>query len=144
MVASGAEGWYQLGMERNIIKTDEAPAAIGPYSQAVAVQVGAATFVYTSGQIPLDAKGVMVEGDVSAQTRQVIRNLEAVLRAAGASFGDVVKSTIFLADLGDFAAVNEVYAAVFSGEPPARSTVQVARLPRDSRVEIEVVAVVQS
>lgn len=128
---------------RRIVKTAAAPAAIGPYSQAVCVPVGAQTMVFTSGQIPLDpATGAMVDGDITAQTRQVLTNLGAVLEAAGAGWGDVVKTTIFLADMGDFAAVNAVYAERFGEAPPARSTVQAARLPRDSRVEIEAVAVI--
>jgi 2-iminobutanoate/2-iminopropanoate deaminase len=122
---------------REAIATSAAPGAIGPYSQAVR----AGGFLFVSGQIPLDpATGRLVEGDVSAQTRQVMRNLEAILREAGASFADVVRSTIYLADLADFAAVNEVYGACFEAPAPARATVQVARLPRDARVEIEVVA----
>ncbi|MDB4971919.1 MAG: putative endoribonuclease [Myxococcaceae bacterium] len=123
---------------RSIISTPHAPGAIGPYSQAVR----AGQFVFTSGQIPLDPQsGNMVGGDdVEAQTAQVMKNLEAVLSAAGASFAQVVKSTIFLTDLGDFAVVNRVYGAHFEGEPPARSTVQVAALPRGSKVEIELTA----
>lgn len=126
-------------MARTVIATADAPAAIGPYSQAV--RVGA--MVFTSGQIPLDpATGQMVTGDIAVETRRVLDNLAAVLTAAGAGFADVVKTTIFLTDLGDFAAVNAVYAERFAGAPPARSTVQVARLPRDARVEIEMIAVV--
>lgn len=122
---------------RRVIRTDEAPRAIGPYSQAIVVD----GMVYTAGQIALDpASGEMVEGGVEAQTRRVIRNLEAVLRSAGARLTDVVKTTVYVADLDDFAAVNEVYGEHF-GEPyPARSTVEAARLPRDARVEIEAVA----
>ncbi|HRC56255.1 MAG: RidA family protein [Myxococcales bacterium] len=130
-------------MQRAVIKTEEAPAAIGPYSQAVTVPVGGQTMIFCSGQIPLDPKtGAMVEGDISAQTHQVLANIHAVLRAAGASFEHVVKTTIFLADLADFGTVNAIYAERFPGNPPARSTVQAARLPRDSRVEIEVIAIV--
>ena len=129
---------------RNVIRTPAAPAAIGPYSQAVTVPVGTATLIFCSGQIALDpATGTIVEGDVEAQTRRVLDNIGAVLAAADARFDDVVKTTIFLADLADFAAVNAVYAERFSGPPPARSTVQAARLPRDAKVEIEVTAVVQ-
>lgn len=122
---------------RRVIRTDEAPRAIGPYSQAIVVD----GTVYTAGQIALDpASGEMVEGGVEVQTRRVIRNLEAVLRSAGARLADVVKTTVYVADLEDFAAVNEVYGEHF-GEPyPARSTVEAARLPRDARVEIEAVA----
>lgn len=127
----------------NVIRTPAAPAAIGPYSQAVTVPVGTATLVFCSGQIALDpATGELVEGDVEAQTRRVLENIGAVLAAANAGFADVVKTTIFLADLADFAAVNAIYGERFGGPPPARSTVQAARLPRDAKVEIEVIAVV--
>lgn len=120
------------------VQTAGAPAAIGPYSQAVV----AGGMVFCSGQIPLDpATGQMVAGDVSAQTRRVLDNLGAVLAAAGSSFAHVVKTSIFLADLNDFAAVNAVYAEYFTGVLPARATVQVSRLPRDARVEIDCVAV---
>ena len=130
-------------MQRNSVRTGEAPAAIGPYSQAVVVPVGDRKMIFTSGQIPLDpATGSLVEGDIAVQTRRVLHNLGAVLGAAGATFADVVKTTIFLADMGDFAAVNAVYGEWFSNEPPARSTVQAARLPRDAKVEIEVIAIV--
>jgi 2-iminobutanoate/2-iminopropanoate deaminase len=124
--------------ERRIVKTDGAPGAIGPYSQAVV----AGGFVYASGQIPIDpATGQFVEGGVREQTAQVLRNLSEVLEAAGSSLGRVVKTTVFIADMDDFAAVNETYATFFTAEPPARSTVQAARLPRDARVEIDVIAV---
>ena len=128
-------------MSREIISTPHAPGAIGPYSQAVSVSTG--RMVFTSGQIPLHPEtGEMVGGDdVKAQTAQVMKNLEAVLEAAGVTFAHVVRSTIYLADLEDFAAVNEVYAARFPAAPPARACVQVARLPRDARVEIDCVAV---
>ncbi len=122
---------------REIIKTESAPAAIGPYSQAVR----AGGFVFASGQIPLDPKtGQFVEGGVREQTEQVMRNLTAVLEAAGTGLDRVVKTTVFLADMNDFAAMNEVYGQYFVENPPARATVQAARLPRDARVEIEVVA----
>ena len=122
---------------REIVKTEGAPAAIGPYSQAVR----AGGFVFASGQIPLDpATGQFVEGGVSEQTEQVLRNLRAVLEAAGTGLDRVVKTTVFLADMDDFAAMNEVYGRYFAEDPPARATVQAARLPRDARVEIEVVA----
>ncbi|HEY0378477.1 MAG TPA: RidA family protein [Pyrinomonadaceae bacterium] len=122
---------------REIIKTEGAPAAIGPYSQAVR----AGGFVFASGQIPLDPKtGQFVEGGVREQTEQVMRNLSAVLEAAGTGLDRVVKTTVFLADMDDFAAMNEVYGQYFAENPPARATVQAARLPRDARVEIEVVA----
>ncbi|MFO0645284.1 MAG: RidA family protein [Polyangiales bacterium] len=119
------------------VQTDAAPRAIGPYSQAVIAN----GFVFCSGQIPLDPEtGAVVEGDVRAQTERVMKNLAAVLAAAGASFDRVVKTTIFLKDLGDFAAVNEVYGGHFTGAVPARATVEVSRLPRDVRVEIDMVA----
>jgi 2-iminobutanoate/2-iminopropanoate deaminase len=125
---------------RNVVSTVAAPAAIGPYSQAVKV----ASLVFCSGQIALDPRtGQMVGGgDVAAETRQVMGNLAAVLEAAGTSLGKVVKTTIFLVDMGDFAIVNEVYGQSFPQEPPARATVEVRRLPRDARVEIEAIAVV--
>jgi 2-iminobutanoate/2-iminopropanoate deaminase len=123
---------------RSVIATDQAPKAIGPYSQAIA----SGNLVFTSGQIPIDPKTQqMVEGDVRVQTERVMENLAAVLEAAGCSFADVVKASIFVADLGDFAAVNEVYGKRFPKDPPARSTVQVAALPRGSRVEIDLIAV---
>ena len=122
------------------VDTDAAPAAIGPYSQAI-VHGG---LVFTAGQIPLDpATGELVEGDIAAQTDRVLQNLSAVLASAGASLGTVVKTTVFLRDMGDFAAMNEVYGRFFADHRPARSTVQVARLPRDAAVEIEVVAAVE-
>ncbi len=119
------------------VQTDAAPRAIGPYSQAVIAN----GFVFCSGQIPLDPEtGAVVEGDVRAQTGRVMKNLAAVLAASGASFDRVVKTTIFLKDLSDFAAVNEVYGGYFTGAVPARATVEVSRLPRDVRVEIDMVA----
>ncbi|MFN7699787.1 MAG: Rid family detoxifying hydrolase [Deltaproteobacteria bacterium] len=126
-------------MSRTAISTDQAPKAIGPYSQAIR----SGNFLYLSGQIPLDPATMAIVGTSAAeQTEQIMANLAAVLGAAGAGFGDVVKTTIFLLDLEDFAAVNAVYGKRFEGiAPPARSTVQVSRLPRDVRVEIEVVAV---
>lgn len=124
-------------MGKEIIATDKAPGAIGPYSQAVR----AGGFLFCSGQIPLDpASGELVGGTISEQTEQVMENISAVLASAGLTFPDVVKSTIYLADLGDFAAVNAVYGKRFSAEPPARSTVEVKGLPKDARVEIEVIA----
>ena len=120
-----------------IIATEKAPKAIGPYSQAVVT----GDLVFTSGQIPLDpATQQMVTGDVRAQAERVMENLGAVLAAAGSSFEKVVKATIFLADLNDFATVNEVYGKRFPKDPPARSTVQVAALPKGARVEIELIA----
>lgn len=131
-------------MQRNIVKTPDAPAAIGPYSQAVSVPVGGQTMVFCSGQIALDpATGTMVgEGDVDAQTRQVLANLGAVLAAAGASFASVVKTTIFLKSMGDFATVNAIYGERFVTDPPARETVEAAGLPRGGLVEISAIAVV--
>ncbi len=124
-------------MDVKIVATDRAPRAIGPYSQALAI----GDLVFTSGQIPLDpATGDLVTGDVAAQTRQVLANLGEVLAAAGSAPGMVLKTTVFLADMNDFAAMNEQYAAFFGEHRPARSTVQVARLPKDARVEIEVIA----
>jgi 2-iminobutanoate/2-iminopropanoate deaminase len=122
---------------KHTIQTGTAPAAIGPYSQAVI----AGGFVFVSGQIPIDpATGEFVPGGVAEQTEQVMRNLTSILSAAGSSIKDVVKTTVFLADMGDFAAMNGVYGRYFPEDPPARATVQAARLPRDARVEIEVVA----
>ena len=122
---------------KQTIATKAAPQAIGPYSQAVR----AGQFIFTSGQIPLDpATGEFVPGGIAEQTEQVLRNLSAVLEAAGTSISRVVKTTVFLADMNDFAAMNEVYGRFFGAEPPARSTVEAARLPRDARVEIEVIA----
>ena len=122
---------------KQIITTDHAPQAIGPYSQAVV----AGGLVFASGQIPIDpATGQFVAGGVSEQTRQVLRNLSKVLEAAGTGLDRVVKTTVFLADMNDFAEMNEAYGKVFGENPPARSTVQAARLPRDARVEIDVIA----
>ena len=126
---------------KQIIETDQAPQAIGPYSQAVVAGV----FVFASGQIPIDpATGQLVEGGIAEQTEQVLRNVSRLLEAAGTSLARVVKTTVFLADMNDFAAMNETYARFFGEQPPARSTVQAARLPRDARVEIEVVALAGS
>lgn len=120
-----------------VVATDRAPAAIGPYSQAIV----AGGLVYTAGQIPLDpATMTLVDGDITAQTERVMQNLEAVLAAAGSSFGRVLKTTCFLADLADFPAFNAVYGRAFGDAPPARSTVQVARLPLGALVEVECVA----
>ena len=122
---------------RETIQTDKAPAAVGPYSQAIR----AAGLVFTSGQIPLDpATGSLIQGGIREQARQSMENLGAVLEAAGTDFSRVVKATIYLADIQDFAAVNEVYASFFPSEPPARSAFQVAALPLGARVEIEMVA----
>ena len=123
---------------KDIIATDRAPRAIGPYSQAVR----AGDLVFASGQIPIDpATGEFVAGGVAEQTEQVLRNLTAVFEAAGVGMNQIVKTTVFLADMDDFTAMNEVYGRFFSVEPPARATVQAARLPRDARVEIEAIAV---
>jgi 2-iminobutanoate/2-iminopropanoate deaminase len=122
---------------KQAVSSADAPQAIGPYSQAVR----AGQYLFASGQIPTDpATGVIVDGDVSAQTRRVFENLGAVLKAANLSFADVVKTTVFLADMNDFAAMNEVYGKYFSEPYPARATVQVARLPKDARVEIDLIA----
>ena len=128
---------------RNIVRTAAAPAAIGPYSQAVTVDIAVGKrMLFCSGQIALDpATGAMVDGDVEAQTRQVLANLGAVLTAAGAGFGDVVKTTIFLASMDDFAVVNAVYGERFVHDPPARATVEAAKLPRGALVEIDAIAV---
>lgn len=128
-----------FGIVRQIIETERAPRAIGPYSQAVV----AGGFVFASGQIPLDPQtGEFVAGGIAEQTEQVLRNLSMVMEAAGTELSRVVKTTVFLADMNDFAAMNEVYGRYFAEKPPARSTVEAARLPRDARVEIEAIALV--
>ena len=119
----------------NYVATDKAAAAIGPYSQGV-VSGG---ILYSSGQIPLTASGELVEGTISDQTHQVFSNLKAVLAEAGSSLGEVIKTTVFIKDMNDFAELNEIYAAYFGDHKPARSTVEVARLPKDVKVEIEVI-----
>jgi 2-iminobutanoate/2-iminopropanoate deaminase len=122
---------------KKIISTNEAPAAIGPYSQAVR----SGRFLFCSGQIPLDPKsGQIVSGDIATQTRRALDNIAAVLRAEGVTFDNVVKTTIFLTDLGDFQTVNEIYGSYFKQNPPARSTVQVSALPKGASVEIEIIA----
>ena len=133
---------YAGAMPRQTITTPDAPKAIGPYAQAVSVT---GRLVFCSGQIPLDPRTgeIVGAGDVREQTERVMQNLAAVLRAAGATFAHVTKTTIFLADLQDFAAVNEVYAKHVGANPPARATVQVAGLPRGASVEIEAIAVVE-
>ncbi|MDF2670056.1 MAG: yabJ [Paenibacillus sp.] len=118
------------------IRTDAAPAAIGPYSQAIAF----GGLIFTSGQIPLNTEGQLVDGGIAEQTHQVFRNLFAVLEGAGASFQDVLKATVFLKDMSQFGVVNEIYASYFGEHKPARSTVEVARLPKDVLVEIELIA----
>lgn len=127
-------------MNREIVATDKAPGAVGPYSQAVRV----GDFVFTAGQIPLDpATGQMVEGGIEVQARQALTNVSAVLEAAGTSLSNVVKTTVFLADMGEFQAMNSVYAEFFPDAPPARSAVQVAALPLRARIEIETIAIVK-
>ena len=122
---------------RTAVHSDSAPTAIGPYSQAI--RVGQLLFV--SGQVALDPEtGALVQGDVATQTHSVLRNLKSILEAAGASLDDVVRTTVFLADLNDFAAMNGVYATYFTPPAPARSTIQVARLPKDARGEIDLIA----
>jgi 2-iminobutanoate/2-iminopropanoate deaminase len=126
-----------MATQRTVVSTDQAPGAIGPYSQAII----AGELVFCSGQLPLDpGSGQLLTGSIEDQTRRVLDNLRAVLEEAGSSLKHVVKTTIFLADMNDFANVNAAYAEYFEQEPPARSTVQVARLPRDARVEIEAIA----
>lgn len=123
--------------DRRSVRTDGAPAAIGPYSQAIV----AGGLVFVSGQIPIDpASGAIVPGDAGAQTAQVMKNLSAILTAAGTSLGRAVKATVYMTDLGEFDRMNGAYAAAFEGEPPARATVQVAALPKGARVEIDVIA----
>src|ERR687891_1878797 len=122
---------------RQVVSSPDAPKAIGPYSQAIR----AGNLLFLSGQIPLDpASGNVIDGDVTAQTERVLRNIAAVLQAAGATFANVVRTTVFLADMNEFAAMNAVYGKFVVDPPPARSTVQVARLPKDVRVEIDVIA----
>ena len=124
-------------MQKHAVSSPDAPAAIGPYSPAIR----AGQLLFISGQVPIDpATGQMIEGDVAAQTRRVLDNVGALLLAADRSFADVVRTTIFMADMNDFASVNAIYAQYFSEPYPARATVQVARLPKDARVEIDVIA----
>ena len=125
-------------MRRRVIQTEKAPKAIGPYSQAIQGE----NFLFLSGQIPIDPKtGELVKGDIRQQTQRVLENLKGVLESQKLGMGDVVKVTIFLKDMGNFSQVNEVYAAYFPSSPPARSTVEVARLPRDADIEIEAIAI---
>jgi len=122
---------------REVVATKDAPQAIGPYSQAIKAN----GFIFTSGQIAFDpATNQIIEGDVAAQTERVLKNLEAILKAAGSGLERVVRTTVFLKNMGDFAAMNEVYGRFWKSSPPARSTVEVARLPRDVAVEIDVIA----
>jgi 2-iminobutanoate/2-iminopropanoate deaminase len=124
-------------MNKETVATDRAPKAIGPYEQAIKV----GEFVYTAGQVPIDPRtGNLVEADIAAQTRQVLENLKAVLEAAGSSLDRVVKATVFLKNMGDFAAMNDVYAQYLGKSKPARSTVAVAELPRDALIEIDFIA----
>ena len=128
-----------LEMGKKVIQTEKAPKAIGPYSQAI--QAG--NFLFLSGQIPLDPKtGELVKGDIRKQTQQVLENIKGVLESQGLGMEDIVKVTIFLKDIGNFNQVNEVYATYFPSSPPARSTVEVAKLPRDADIEIETIALV--
>ena len=124
---------------RQAVATPSAPKAIGPYSQAIR----AGSLLFVSGQVPIDpATGQIVDGDIAAQTHRVFQNISEILRAGGAGLDHVVRTTVFLADMNDFAAMNEVYAGYFKATAPARATVQVSRLPRDARIEIDVIAVI--
>ena len=123
-------------MKREVINTKNAPGAIGPYSQGIIV----GDFVYTSGQLPINPVTGVLETDIKVATKQSMENVKAILEAAGTSLENVVKTSIFLKDLNDFAAVNEVYGTYFTENPPARSCVQVAKLPKDAVIEIEVIA----
>lgn len=126
-------------MNRTVVSTTSAPAAIGPYSQAIIAN----GMVFTSGQIPLVPASMKIEAtDIAGQTKQVMANMQEVLKAAGSDFSKVVKTTIFLVDLGHFATVNEIYTTYFQKDPPARSCIQVSKLPKDSLVEIEMIALV--
>jgi 2-iminobutanoate/2-iminopropanoate deaminase len=126
-------------VNKKVIQTEKAPKAIGPYSQAI--QAG--NFLFLSGQIPLDPKtGELAKGDIRKQTQQVLENIKGVLESQGLGMENVVKSTIFLKDIGNFNQVNEVYATYFPSSPPARSTVEVAKLPRDADIEIEALAII--
>ncbi len=125
---------------KKIVNTKNAPAAIGPYSQAVMIS----NLVYTAGQLGLDAEtGLMVQGGIEAQTKKALQNLQAILEAAGTNMGNVIKTTVFLKDMNSFADMNSVYAEFFTENPPARSAVEVARLPKDAQVEIEAIAVIE-
>jgi 2-iminobutanoate/2-iminopropanoate deaminase len=126
---------------RQAVATDKAPKAIGPYSQAIK----AGNLLFVSGQVPIDPPtGAIIEGDIAAQTDRVMRNLSAILEAAGASMDHVVRCTVYLADMNDFAAMNEVYGSYFAQPAPARATIQAVRLPKDARVEIDVIATLNS
>jgi 2-iminobutanoate/2-iminopropanoate deaminase len=126
---------------RQAVATDKAPKAIGPYSQGIR----AGNLLFVSGQVPIDpATGALVEGDIATQTHRVMRNLAAILEAAGASMDHVLRCTVYLADMNDFAAMNEVYGSYFSQPAPARATIQAVRLPKDARVEIDLIAEIKS
>lgn len=125
--------------EKKVIQTNLAPQAIGPYSQAI--QVG--SMIFTSGQIPLNKEGELVEGGIKEQTTQVIQNLQAVLEATGCTLDDIIKTTVYIKDMNEFAQLNETYGEFFSQSKPARSTVEVARLPKDVKVEIECIALLK-
>src|ERR1035437_10075435 len=128
---------FSGGLMRDVIATDQGPKAIGPYSQAIRAN----GFVFLSGQIPLDpATQQLIEGDIQAQTDRVLKNIQGILEASGSSLHKVVKTTVFLKNMGEFGSMNEIYGKYFSQAPPARSTVEVARLPKDVAVEIEVIA----
>ncbi|MFC5648886.1 RidA family protein [Paenibacillus solisilvae] len=127
-----------MKLQPQIIATDKAPAAIGPYSQAIKL----GNLLFTSGQIPLNANGELVEGGIEEQTHQVFQNLKAVLAEAGATLADVAKATVFIKDMNQFAALNAIYASYFGDHKPARSTVEVARLPKDVLVEIELIVAI--
>jgi len=132
-----ADSLLTATLMREIISTKDAPQAIGPYSQGIRAN----GFVFVSGQVAIDpATQQVINGDIAAQTERVLKNLSAILKAAGSGLEKVVRSTVFLKDMGDFAAMNEVYARYFTASPPARSTVQAARLPKDVLVEIDVIA----
>lgn len=127
-------------MKRGVIHTSQAPTPIGPYNQAIAVE---GRVVYTAGQIALNpSTGEIISGDIKAQTKQILENISAILEAAGSDLAHVVKTTVFLKDMNEFAAMSEVYGKFFPNDPPARTTVEVARLPKDARVEIEVVGLI--
>jgi len=141
--ASEKRAAKSITQRRRVVKTVRAPQAIGPYSQAIVVAQGS-KLVFTSGQIAIDPQtGEMSAGGIAEQTELTLRNLAAVLEASGSDMSHVLKTTVFLADMDDFAAMNEVYRRHFANDPPARSTVQVARLPRNARIEIEAVALVK-
>ena len=127
-------------MAKLVVLTKEAPAPIGPYNQGI---IASGSLLFTAGQIPLDPKtGQVVPGDIKAQTRQVLKNIQAIVEKGGATMQSIIKTTVFLSDMGEFAGMNEVYAEFFRDGPPARSTVEVAKLPRDVKVEIDAIAIV--